>query len=132
MKADDFDISRSSSARLRGNRSAISARAATQEGKSIMRMMLKVTVPTDIGNRAIKDGSLAQAIETAIKKLKPEASYFVADHGRRSALFFFDMQDSSEIPVIVEPLFAALHAEVELLPVMNAEELQKGLAAAAG
>ena len=97
-----------------------------------MRMMLKITVPTDVGNRAFKDGSLAKAIEATMNKLKPEASYFLANHGHRCAMLFFDMKDTSEIPVIVEPLFAALHAEVELLPVMNAEELQKGLAAAAG
>jgi hypothetical protein len=97
-----------------------------------MRMMLKITVPTDVGNRAFKDGSLAKAIEATMKKLNPEASYFFASHGHRSAMLFFDMKDTSEIPVIVEPLFAALHAEIELLPVMNAEELQKGLAAAAG
>jgi hypothetical protein len=45
-------------------------------------------------------------------------------------MMFFDMKDTSDIPVIAEPLFAALHAEVELIPVMNLEELQKGLAAA--
>jgi hypothetical protein len=95
-----------------------------------MRMMLKITVPTEVGNRAIKDGSLAKVIEATTKKLKPEASYFLASHGHRSALLFFDMKDTSDIPVIAEPLFAALHAEVELIPVMNLEDLQKGLAAA--
>jgi len=31
-------------------------------------------------------------------KLKPTASYFVAERGRRCAMVFFDMQDSSGIP----------------------------------
>jgi hypothetical protein len=50
-------------------------------------------------------------------KLKPEAAYFVAEHGHRCAMMFFDMKDASDIPGIVEPLFAGLKARVELLPV---------------
>jgi hypothetical protein len=38
------------------------------------------------------------------------------------------MQESSQIPPIVEPLFIGMNAAVTLSPVMNAEELQKGLA----
>jgi len=33
-------------------------------------------------------------------KLKPEAAYFVAEHGLRSAMIFFDTKDASEIPAI--------------------------------
>jgi hypothetical protein len=40
------------------------------------------------------------------------------------------MKDSAEIPVIVEPLFIGLGAELELVPVMNADDLRKGLKAA--
>jgi hypothetical protein len=38
------------------------------------------------------------------------------------------MDSTSDLPSILEPLFEGLHAEVELLPVMNAEELKQGLA----
>jgi hypothetical protein len=44
--------------------------------------------------------------------------------GRRC---FSDMHDSSDIHGIVEPLFMGIDAEVELLPVMNVDDLRKGL-----
>jgi hypothetical protein len=40
------------------------------------------------------------------------------------------MADPSQIPVSVEPLFLNLNASVELVPVMNADDLRKGLAKA--
>jgi hypothetical protein len=92
-----------------------------------MRMMLKILIPTETGNNTIKDGSLPKIFEATMSKLKPEAAYFVAEHGHRSAMMFFDMKDASEIPGIVEPLFAGPNARVELLPVMNADDLKKGL-----
>ena len=92
-----------------------------------MRMMLTILIPTETGNRAIKDGSLHKIFETTMSKIKPEAAYFVAEHGQRCAMMFFDMNEASDIPGIVEPLFAGLNARVQLLPVMNAEDLKKGL-----
>jgi hypothetical protein len=92
-----------------------------------MRMMLKIVIPTETGNQAIKDGSLHKIFETTMSKLKPEAAYFVAENGLRSAIMFFDMKDASEIPAIAEPLFAGLNARLQLLPVMNADDLKKGL-----
>jgi hypothetical protein len=96
-----------------------------------MRMMLKITLPTETANRAIKDGSFAKVMETTISKLKPEAAYFATDGGRRCAMMFFDMHVSSDLPVIAEPLFVGLNAEIEVQPAMNLEDLKKGLAAAA-
>ena len=93
-----------------------------------MRMMLKVTVPTEAGNRSLKDGSFQKIMEEAMSRLKPEATYFIADKGRRCALLFFDMQNSSDLPKIAEPFFTGLNADIEVVPAMNAEDLQKGLA----
>ena len=92
-----------------------------------MRMMLKIVIPTETGNRAIKDGSLHEIFEVIMSKLKPEAAYFFPEHGLRSAMMIFDMKDASEIPAIAEPLFAGLNARLQLLPVMNADDLKKGL-----
>jgi hypothetical protein len=94
-----------------------------------MRMMLKVTVPTDVGNRAMKDGTLQRVLNATLTKLNPEAAYFLANEGCRCAMLFFEMHHASDIPAIAEPLFSELGAEIEIVPVMNAEDLEKGLSA---
>ena len=96
-----------------------------------MRMMLKVTIPVDAGNNAIKDGTLPRIMQSTTERLKPEAAYFFAEDGKRTALFVFNMQDVSQIPSIVEPVFMGMNASLTMVPVMNADELQKGLAEAA-
>jgi len=96
-----------------------------------MRMMLKVTIPVEAGNRTIKDGTLPRTMKSTMDRLKPEAAYFLAEDGRRTALFFFNMQDVSQIPPIVEPLFMGMNASLTMVPVMNADDLQKGSAQAA-
>ena len=96
-----------------------------------MRMMLKITIPVEAGNKAIKDGSLQKTMQAAMQSLKPEAAYFLAEDELRTGLFFFNMQDTSQIPVIAEPFFMGMNAALTLTPVMNPEDLQKGLEQAA-
>ncbi|MFI5361758.1 MAG: hypothetical protein ACHQ49_07290 [Elusimicrobiota bacterium] len=92
-----------------------------------MRTLLKVSLPVEPANKAVKDGSLPKTIQTLVQELRPEASYFFAEHGQRTALFVFDLKDPTQIPSVVEPLFTRLNAAVELFPVMNADELKSGL-----
>ena len=96
-----------------------------------MRTLLHIHMDTQSGNDSIRSGALPKTMETLVSQLHPEASYFFADGGRRSALFVFDLTDPSQIPTIAEPLFMSLHAEVEFTPVMNLDDLQKGLTDAA-
>ena len=48
-------------------------RHLTKRG-STMRTMLTVSVPVEIGNQTIKDGTLPKTIEQATEFMKPEAS----------------------------------------------------------
>ena len=95
-----------------------------------MRMMMKVQIPTGPGNDAIKDGSLPQIVGPSLEALKAEAAYFTAEDGMRTALIFFEMNDSSEIPPAAEPYFVGLGAKITFSPVMNAQEMQSGVAKA--
>ena len=92
-----------------------------------MRTMLKISIPTVEGNKALKDGSMGKFIEHSLSELKPEAAYFTADKGQRTAYLFVDIKDSSEMPFYAERFFLAFNAAVEFVPVMNAEELKSGL-----
>jgi len=95
-----------------------------------MRMMLRFTLPVEKGNQAFNDGSLGRTMESVMTKLKPEAAYFAPLDGKRSGMLFFDIAEPSQIVEVVEPLFLNLDAAVEIVPVMNAEDLRKGLAKA--
>jgi hypothetical protein len=92
-----------------------------------MRMMLKFTLPVEKSNAAVSDGSLGRTMETVLSKLKPEAAYFAPMDGKRAGMIFFDMTEPSQIIEAVEPMFLALNAATELVPVMNADDLRKGL-----
>lgn len=92
-----------------------------------MRTMLKVSMPVEKANQAIKDGSLPQIMTGFMDAHKPEASYFYAENGRRTAIFVFDLKDPSQIPSVTERFFMSLNAEVTFYPVMNAADLKKGL-----
>jgi hypothetical protein len=96
-----------------------------------MRMMLRFSIPTEKGNQAFKDGSLGKTLETVMKQLKPEAAYFAPMDGQRGGMIFFNLAEASQIVESVEPLLLGLNAEVELVPVMNADDLQKAMAKAA-
>ncbi|TAM78087.1 hypothetical protein EPN44_01745 [bacterium] len=97
-----------------------------------MRMLLKVTIDVEAGNKAIKNGDLAKIMRTAHETLKPEAAYFLPEGGKRAALFFFDLASPSDIPVVAEPFFNGLNASVEVTPAMNVQDVMAGLERYAG
>lgn len=92
-----------------------------------MRTLLKVILDVNASNNAIVDGTLPNIIRDTTERIRPEASYFLTLDGCRSCIMVFDLKDPSEIPLIAEPFFLNLNAKVEFSPVMNADELQKGL-----
>ena len=92
-----------------------------------MRTIMKFTFSNvAAANKGFKDGSLQNSLKSVMDKFKPEAVYFYTNNGCRSGFMVFDMKDSSELPVIAEPLFINFNASVEFSPIMNAEDLQKG------
>jgi hypothetical protein len=91
-------------------------------------MLLKFELGLAATNAAVQNGTLAEINERLAATTKPEAAYFGTENGRRTGYIVFDMVDSAQIPVIAEPLFQRAEAKVEFIPVMNADDLQRGLA----
>ncbi|XVQ10714.1 DUF3303 family protein [Spirillospora sp. CA-255316] len=91
--------------------------------------MLRAQLDTQRSNEALRSGKLREVMESMMERLNPEAAYFGPCEGERSCTFVFDMQDSSTMPTIAEPLFQELGAKIEIQPVMSPEDMRKGLAA---
>ena len=92
-----------------------------------MRMMMKVQVDTEAGSRAIGDGSLTRVMQETLGRLQPEAAYFGPENGMRTAYIVFNLEEPSQLPSITEPMFSNLKANIQMFPVMDREDLQKGL-----
>ena len=92
-----------------------------------MRMMMKVSIPIEFGNKCISEGYLQQTVMKFAERFHPESSYFIAEGGERTAMFYFDIKDSSEIPSVAEPFFMNLHAKVTITPAMNLDDMRMGV-----
>ena len=93
-----------------------------------MRVLVHVIFSNEAGNRVVKDPNFIKNIQAFIEDHKAEAAFFTPSNGDRSANFIIDMPSSDMMPTIAEPFFH-MGARVEMQPVMNFEELKKGLSA---
>ena len=88
-----------------------------------MRFLFKFSMPVEAGNAQAHAGFAA--LQKIIAEQKPEAIYFAADDGKRTAFMIKSMNDASELPAIAEPWFIALNATCEVTPAMVPEDLAK-------
>ena len=91
-----------------------------------MRFLIKIELPVERANVLAKEGTLGKTIQSIVEDQKPEAAYFVAYNGKRTAFLFLDLQEPSQLPAIAEPWFLAFNADFEATPAMNLEDLLKG------
>ena len=62
-----------------------------------MRIMMKVSMPVEAGNRAAKTNELGQTIQAILAEQKPEAVYFGTQNGQRTAFLFVHIKEGSEL-----------------------------------
>src|SRR5262245_41440313 len=90
-----------------------------------MRFILKVKIPNQTGNKAIKDPQFGAKMQKVLREIKAEAAYFSTVDGCRGGHIIVNMNDASQLPAIAEPLFLWLDAEIDCQPVMLPEDLGK-------
>lgn len=90
-----------------------------------MRILLKVNFDTATANAKARKGTLGQTIASILADIKPECAYFGADHGKRTGFIVVNIDDMHQIPAVCEPFFLALGADIDLVPVMTPDDLEK-------
>ena len=90
-----------------------------------MRFLFRAEWPVEAGNEVIKSGKIGETVQSILDELKPEAVYFLASNGKRTALLILDLKDASQIPAVAEPWFLKFNASIEFTPVMLPGDLQK-------
>jgi hypothetical protein len=88
-----------------------------------MRIMMIVSIPVEGFNAAVKDGSVQAKMKKILDQVKPEAVYFTALNGKRTAVLIVDLADASKIPTLAEPWFLTFNASVDMYPVMLPQDL---------
>jgi hypothetical protein len=90
-----------------------------------MRMLMKVSIPHQEFNTAVRDGSAGEKLQKILAETKPEAVYFVEFNGKRGAIMIVNVEDPSKIPSFAEPWFLSFNADVEFHITMSPEDLGK-------
>ena len=90
-----------------------------------MRFLFRARMDTEKANELVRQGKLGEVIGAILADQKPEAVYFAADNGKRTAFLFLNMDEPSELAAIAEPWFLAFDAEIESSPAMLPEDLEK-------
>ena len=90
-----------------------------------MRYLLKVTIPVERGNEALRDPEFGAKVQGLLSDIKAEAAYFTTVNGHRGGYVVVQCDNASKMPSIAEPFFAWLNADVEFFPVMTPEDLGK-------
>jgi hypothetical protein len=92
-----------------------------------VRFLIRTRIPTEVGNKVVQDPNFLKKLEDYMNKVKPEAAYFMPIDGHRSIAFIVNIGSNEQVPAIVEPLFQWMGANVDVIPVMNFDDLKKGL-----
>jgi hypothetical protein len=88
-------------------------------------MLLKVKMPLEPFNAAVRDGSIGKKMKAVLEAMKPEAAYFTEVDGHRGAILVVNVENPSRVPVLAEPWFLTFNAQCEFRIVMTPEELAK-------
>src|SRR5438105_1945027 len=90
-----------------------------------MRFLLKAKIPVEAGNALVRDANFGKRMQDILGDIKPETAYFAVEGGQRTIYLLVQVSDGSALPALLEPLWLALKADVEVIPTMTAEDFAK-------
>ncbi len=92
-----------------------------------MRFMIQFSIPTQYGNEIVRSGKIGKVIKKVGEEFKPEAMYFYPADGLRAGCLFIQSDNPAICTAIGERLWFGLQAHITITPVMNPDDLNKGL-----
>ena len=90
-----------------------------------MRMLLKVQIPHEPFNALVRKGQAGAVLRRILEEIKPEASYFTEEDGKRTAILIINVQEPSRVPSLSEPFFLNFNADCQFRIVMSPDDLAK-------
>lgn len=90
-----------------------------------MRVLMKVTLPNDSFNAAVRAGTTDDKLKRILEETRPEAAYFIEMGGKRTGILVVDLPDPSRIPALAEPWFLTFNADVSMHPAMTREDVER-------
>jgi|SRR5271156_1989081 len=90
-----------------------------------MRMLMHIQLPPEPFNTAVRDGTAGPKMQKILEAIKPEATYFTEQGGRRGGTLVVNLNDPSDVPSFAEPWFLTFNAEVEFRIAMTPEDLAR-------
>lgn len=92
-----------------------------------MRFMVQFWIPTQVGNEAVRSGKIEKVLKKLGEDLKPEAMYFYPAEGLRAGCMFIQTDNPAIGTAVGERMWFGLQAQIRVTPVMNIDDLGKGL-----
>ena len=92
-----------------------------------MKFLLRLHMPTESGNKVLQDPNFPKKLEGVLNQIKPEAVYFAPIEGERGIYMIVNLASADMIAGIAEPLWTIFNCKLDLTPLMELSDLQKGL-----
>ena len=89
-----------------------------------MRFVVEVTTPNEPWNTYVREGTAGEKVARVMEAIRPEAAYWTTTaEGARGGYLVVNVDDASQIPAILEPLYLTFDCDLKMTPVMTPEDL---------
>ena len=90
-----------------------------------MKFLIEINIPTETGNKLLKNGLIIAQLHEYLKEVKPDHTYFSIKNGKRTVFMILNVESAEKFPEIAEPLWLDWNAEVNVWPIMDEKDFEK-------